>query len=191
MSDNLELDEYLPPPGGENGPEAISGRLVATCDEFLHLRGGCPSIRFLMRTSVKIKAGRQVLGTCYQPMVQGELRPMFDWLLVQQLGCRPDFLIVLDHEYWQDADDLAREILVFHELMHCDQAKDQHGVPKYNKDTGLPVWKIRGHDVEEFVDVVRRYGAYSQDVKAFVEAAGGDCGRVPVLTGTYRNNETN
>ncbi|HHP1741547.1 TPA: putative metallopeptidase, partial [Klebsiella pneumoniae] len=42
--------------------------------------------------------------------------------------------------------------------------------PKFNKETGMPVLKLRGHDVEEFVGVVRRYGA-SKDVQEMVDAA--------------------
>lgn len=34
----------------------------------------------------------------------------------------------------------------------------------------MPVLKLRGHDVEEFVGVVRRYGA-SKDVQEMVDAA--------------------
>lgn len=45
------------------------------------------------------------------------------------------------------------------------------GVPLYSQDTGLPILGLRGHDVEEFVDVVRRYGARATGVRALVEAA--------------------
>lgn len=43
-------------------------------------------------------------------------------------------------------------------------------IPKFIKETGMPVLKLRGHDVEEFVGVVRRYGA-SKDVQEMVDAA--------------------
>jgi hypothetical protein len=57
-----------------------------------------------------------------------------------------------------------------HELYHIAQATDDYGAPKFNKETGMPVLKLRGHDVEEFVGVVRRYGA-SKDVQEMVDAA--------------------
>ncbi|WP_267902481.1 putative metallopeptidase [Sinorhizobium meliloti] len=34
-----------------------------------------------------------------------------------------------------------------------------------------PVFTVRGHDVEEFVGVVRRYGADAAGVRAIVDAA--------------------
>lgn len=37
--------------------------------------------------------------------------------------------------------------------------------------SGRPVFVIRGHDVEEFVGVVRRYGADAAGVRAMVDAA--------------------
>jgi hypothetical protein len=38
---------------------------------------------------------------------------------------------------------------------------DEFGCPKFNRQTGLPVFGMIGHDVEEFVGIVRRYGAGS------------------------------
>lgn len=75
----------------------------------------------------------------------------------------PDFLITLDALFADDCDDASFAALVDHELYHCAQALDEFGMPKFNQQTGDPVWAIRGHDVEEFVGVVRRFG---------VEAAG-------------------
>jgi len=46
-----------------------------------------------------------------------------------------------------------------HELYHIVQSVDEFGAPKFNRDTGMPTLTLRGHDVEEFVGVVRRYGA--------------------------------
>lgn len=64
---------------------------------------------------------------------------------------------------------LSSAPLVEHELYHITQATDDFGAPKFNKE-GQPVLKLRGHDVEEFVGVVRRYGA-SVEVQELVDAA--------------------
>ena len=48
-------------------------------------------------------------------------------------------------------------------------ARDKEGELKFTPE-GKPVWDIRGHDVEEFDDVVRRYGAWSPDVQRFIGA---------------------
>ncbi len=46
---------------------------------------------------------------------------------------------------------------------------DEFGAPKFTQE-GMPKLKLRGHDVEEFVGVVRRYGA-SEEVQAVIDAA--------------------
>jgi len=48
--------------------------------------------------------------------------------------------------------------LVEHELYHCAQAKEGYGDTKFYKDSGLPMFEIIGHEVEEFIGVVARYG---------------------------------
>ncbi|NRP70767.1 hypothetical protein ILFOPFJJ_01649 [Ensifer psoraleae] len=62
-------------------------------------------------------------------------------------------------------------VLVEHELYHAAQETDAFGAPKFSKSTGRPIFTIRGHDVEEFVGVVRRYGADAAGVRAMVDAA--------------------
>ncbi|WP_327437394.1 putative metallopeptidase [Sinorhizobium meliloti] len=42
---------------------------------------------------------------------------------------------------------------------------------EYCRACGAPVFTIRGHNVEEFVGVVRRYGADAAGVRAIVDAA--------------------
>jgi len=67
-------------------------------------------------------------------------------------------------------DDPSFCALVEHELYHCGQKLDVHGMPKFGQD-GMPQFAIRGHDVEEFVGVVARYGADAAGVSEMVEAA--------------------
>lgn len=83
--------------------------------------------------------------------------------MVEWFGLIPDFLITLDAHYCAQATDVEFAALVEHELYHCAQATDEFGAPRFNRDTGEPVWAMRGHDVEEFIGVVRRYGAGPQD----------------------------
>lgn len=165
------IDEFAPYriPGKDDHPAVIANKLLKL-PEFTHLVDGEAKIDWLMRTGPKIKAGRDILGTCYMPTVQGELRDMFEWLLGNLLGELPDFLIVLDEGYWSEADARLREILVYHELLHAGQKVDQYGSPKFTQE-GLPCWCIRGHDVEEFTETVRRYGAWNGDIQSFVAAA--------------------
>lgn len=47
---------------------------------------------------------------------------------------------------------------------------DEFGEPRFTRD-GNPIWRVIAHDVEEFVDVVARYGADATDTRALVSAA--------------------
>ena len=95
---------------------------------------------------------------------------------VQQLkewyGCIPDFLLTFYAPVCALLDNASFLALVEHELYHCGQALDEFGCPRFTKD-GEVVYTVRGHDVEEFIGVVRRYGAESAaaGVMELVEAA--------------------
>jgi hypothetical protein len=148
----------------------VIGAKVLDFPEHEHLNAGGAAIDYLFRTSEKRKHGRRILGTCYaKPKVQGDLGDLFDDMLVRLLGRVPDFLVILDWEYWHDATVLQREILVHHELMHAGQARDLFGAPRFDRD-GMPMWALRDHDLSEFNDTVRRYGVHSEDVEAFLRA---------------------
>ncbi len=91
--------------------------------------------------------------------------------LAEWFGRVPDFLITIDAEYFTDCTEGEACALLEHELYHCAQAADKEGEPRFNHD-GDPVWKIRGHDVEEFVGVIERYGAeatYTEAVRRAFE----------------------
>jgi len=77
----------------------------------------------------------------------------------------PDYIITLDAAFCENCSDIDFCALVEHELYHIRQQLDAFGVPKFSKSTGRPMLELRGHDVEEFVGVVRRYGAGSPDGK--------------------------
>lgn len=84
-----------------------------------------------------------------------------------------DFLLTFDALHAARSSDAEFCALVEHELYHCGQASDEFGAPKFIESSGLPVFMLRGHDIEEFIGVVRRYGAVTQDVARLVGAAQG------------------
>lgn len=90
--------------------------------------------------------------------------------MVEWFGRVPAFLITLAAGYCASCSDVEFCALVEHELYHVAQARDAFGAPAFNKDTGMPKLRIVAHDVEEFVGVVRRYGA-TADVRRLVAAA--------------------
>lgn len=83
-----------------------------------------------------------------------------------------DFVIVLNFEAWNAADwtrDQMRALLD-HELCHCQVAKDEYGEEKTNA-AGRPVWRVRGHDTEEFVEIVARHGLWTNTLEQLAAAA--------------------
>lgn len=118
------------------------------------------------------RAGRRVIGQC-----EMGLPPMSKWgrarverQLLDWFGEVPNFVLTFDAEYARDCGDAEFMALVEHELYHAGQERDPFGAPKFRKN-GLPAFAIRGHDVEEFVGVVRRYGASASGVQEMVNAA--------------------
>lgn len=149
---------------------AIYAERVMRMPEHQHLVDNDIEVDYVMRKHEKVKSGRLVLGSVHEPTCQGEMAPLFEWMLEGLLGKLPRFLIILDAEYWEQSDDQAREILIFHELCHIRQKVDRYGAPRFDKD-GLPVYGLHGHDVEEFTSVVARYGAHNPDIASFIKAA--------------------
>ena len=85
-------------------------------------------------------------------------------------GHQPDYIITLAADFCLQCSGLEFCALIEHELYHIAQKTDEFGAPAFYRETGKPKLCIRGHDVEEFVGVVRRYGA-SHDVQELVDAA--------------------
>ena len=162
----------IPDSIAHNSPPEIAVRIIKEYKEFEHLKDGEAIIVFLMDTEEEQQHGKRILGRCHLPQVQGKLRGVFAWAIESLFGFDPDFIITLDLGYWEDASDEMREILVFHELSHCAHKIDRDGEPMFNED-GRPIFSVAPHDVEEFVSTVARYGAYSEDIRLFMMAAGG------------------
>lgn len=131
------------------------GRLCI--EEHAHLRTA--RLGFLWTTVGNARQMNTVVGQCEIPGAQGGkwLKERVFFQLMQWFGWIPDFLITLHAPYAAEVSDAHFCSIVDHELCHAGQAKDIYGAPKYNKD-GFPVFAIRGHDVEEFVGPVRRWG---------------------------------
>ncbi|WP_426289054.1 putative metallopeptidase [Ensifer adhaerens] len=132
-------------------------------------------IGYLWTTVGNSKKGRRVIGQCETGSPQGTMgkwsRARAEMQVKQWFGHLPDFIITLDADYCRECGDAEFMALVEHELYHAAQDVDAFGAPKFSKSTGRPVFVIRGHDVEEFVGVVRRYGADAAGVRAMVDAA--------------------
>ncbi len=138
-------------------------------EDHIHLLDA--DIGFLWARTGFVKGGRLVLGQAEQVAFRagGWQKARAEQQMVEWFGCIPDFLITLAADYCAECSDAEFCALVEHELYHIAQELDGFGAPAFTRD-GMPKLKLRGHDVEEFVGVVRRYGA-SPDVQRLVEAA--------------------
>lgn len=139
-------------------------------EDHRHLRFA--SLGVLWSSVPNSRQGRTVVGQAED----GTPRAMGRWAkaraeqqIIEWFGSIPDFILTFSADYAAQATDEEFCALVEHELSHCGQARDDFGAPKFRK-SGQPAFCIRGHDVEEFVGVVRRYGATSQALRDMVDA---------------------
>ena len=128
-------------------------------------------IQIMWASSSVEKQGRTVLGQAEQVAFRagGWQKARMEQQMRDWFGEVPAFIITLAADYCAQCSDTDFCAIVEHELYHIAQDTNQYGEPAFTKEGG-PKLKLRGHDVEEFVGVVRRYGA-SPDVQALVEAA--------------------
>lgn len=166
------LEAFSVPTEGADHPAIIAERLMRHA-EHAHLRENEIRFEYLFRHETKLKGGKVVLGSVHEPACQGEMRPLFEWLLGRLFGGLPDYVIILDHGFWNSVTPQTREALMFHELCHVKQALDEFGMPKFNKQTGRAIYRLVGHDIEEFNAVVAEYGVWSPDIADFMAAARG------------------
>ncbi|OAM14172.1 hypothetical protein AZK46_03130 [Acinetobacter baumannii] len=127
---------------------------------------------FAWASSACMAKKRMVLGQCEKVMFnQGgwkkarQEQQMRDWF-----GYVPVYLITIDASYCDQATDRDFCALIEHELYHIGVERDEDGDPLISEMTGLPKHYLAGHDVEEFVGVVKRWGA-DESVKRLIEVA--------------------
>lgn len=132
-------------------------------------------IGMLWTNTANFRHGRRIVGQCEFKPPGGSMgkwqRARAQSQLHGWFGGDLDFLLTFDAQYASEVGDAEFCALVEHELYHCGQAKDEFGQPRFIEETGLPVFAMRGHDIEEFVGVVKRYGVVSKEIAALVGAA--------------------
>lgn len=135
-----------------------------------HLSGA--DIAFMWAANAFTKKGRSVLGQAEEVMFRagGWQKSRMEQQMHEWFGHQPEYIITLAADYCLQCSDLEFCALIEHELYHVAQKTDDFGAPAFYRESGLPKLCLRGHDVEEFVGVVRRYGA-SADVQGLVDAA--------------------
>ena len=149
--------------------QIISEDGVLHNQDHLHLLEA--DIAFIWAASAFTKQGRTILGQTEEVMMRagGWQKARMEQQLYEWFGHKPDFIITLAGDFCSQCSDLEFCALVEHELYHVAQKVDEFGVPEFTRD-GKPKLCMRGHDVEEFIGVVRRYGA-SVEVQEMIDAA--------------------
>ncbi|WJR66968.1 putative metallopeptidase [Neorhizobium sp. CSC1952] len=139
-------------------------------EDHAHLRFA--SIGALWTNVPNGRHGRRIIGQCEMglPPAGKWSRARTELQLQQWFGDVPDFLLTFDAHYASTCSDAEFMALIEHELYHAGQERDAFGAPKFRRN-GSPAFGLRSHDVEEFVGVVRRYGADAANVRALVDAA--------------------
>lgn len=159
-----DLVEWLTATFIEDGAELMNG-------DHAHLRQA--RLGALWTNCPNARHGRPILATCET----GDARAMGKWAkakaeqqMVEWFGEIPDFILTFSAGYADSCSDAAFCAVVEHELYHAGQERDEFGQPKFTQ-AGRPKFGIRGHDIEEFSGVVRRYGVIGEDMRKLVEAA--------------------
>ena len=131
------------------------------------------TIGFLWTTYKDVTKSRRVLGMAeiFNARSNKWVKGRQEQQLRQWFEIIPDFIITIDANFWVEASNPERFALTEHELYHCAQATDEFGAPRFKQSSGRPIFEIRAHDVEEFVGVVKRYGAEAAGVQEMVKAA--------------------
>lgn len=78
-------------------------------------------------------------------------------------GIDADYILTLNADEWPKLNHKQRTALVHHELYHMAKRKTKTGVQ----------WRLRHHDVEEFVEIVKRYGKWRQSLVEMAKAMKG------------------
>ena len=92
-----------------------------------------------------------------------------------------DFVVLLNHEAWNKGglDDKGHQAVLDHQLCHCQVAVDTNGEPKAD-EKGRTCYRLRKHDIEEYLDVVNRHGLHTHELAAVAQAGINDFER-PLL----------
>lgn len=80
-----------------------------------------------------------------------------------------DVLIEIGRDVWDQMDDELREVLIDHELSHIGVELDDQGNSVLTNN-GRPKVFIKPHDIEEFQEILDRYGDVHKKYRKAVEA---------------------
>lgn len=127
--------------------ENLAGRLLPT----YHAELATARIQYIFVDVAGKKNGRPVLGKVRK--VSGALEYLLEI----------DFLLEVAADKWNDLNSEQREALIDHLLERCTGEEDEK--------TGAMKWTIREPDVQEFATILRRHGAWNDELVNLIQVA--------------------
>lgn len=110
----------------------IAEKLIPEFKDLIDL----PSIKYLIKISDNSKYSGQIFKATGK------------WKYLTNF----DYIIEVWYGFWMNATPSQKEALVYHELKHI-RGKEN--------DEGEMIWSIMEHDLEEFIDVAKKYGTWN------------------------------
>jgi len=129
--------------------ESIADSLIGTH----HPELAEAKFRYIFKEKCSKRRGKTVLGTVKK---LGELQTFL-------IEGNPDFLMEIPLDVWNELDASRRTALVDHLLERCTGEEDEQ--------TAEMKWKTREPDVYEFSSILRRHGAWTEDLSNFASVA--------------------
>lgn len=126
-----------------DGAEEIAQGLVRS----FHPHLATAKMRFIHRETASKKGGKVNLGTVTK--MSDKMKFLID----------ADFLFEIPLDQWNPMVEATRTALIDHLLERCVGEEDK---------AGAMAWKTREPDVHEFSTILRRHGAWNEDLAGFV-----------------------
>lgn len=133
--------------GSAENVEAFAKRLIPT----FHPELATARIAYIFVDVGSKKGGRTVAGKVRK--VSGALEYLLEL----------DFVVEVALDHWNDLSETQREALVDHLLERCFGEEDEN--------TGEFKWIVRDPDVQEFSAILKRHGAWNEELSGFVSIA--------------------
>lgn len=133
----------------------IAEHIIDTVPEHKRLKD--VRVEYVFRDKAQKSKGRVVLGTA-QKLTGLSAFLADDEQSAELADADPFFVVVIAYDVWERLDEKMRRALVDHELCHCTVEYDDEGAPKL---------ATKGHDLEEFAQIIERHGLWSSNVAQF------------------------
>jgi len=111
-----------------------------------HLRNA--NIECLFTNKGRKRGGKTVIATCEA------VNPTYNYLT------NVDFIITIYDKVWEQLADKEKKYVLDHELYHAFVGENKNGEP---------VYKTVPHDLEEFNEIVERYGLMQRDLNFSID----------------------